>query len=363
MSYFLRFNDAIIELKGDRELLAYVTRELRPLITGEGGEPSIKIELLKGGVLPPDDMEALGRNVYGRRGELLVLFASKPLSYWTYIKGNELWRISVWARFKVGKLAGWIYKQLSRTYLGPRELLAYLTINGVIEPWYLFLHEGNGALIHASAVEKKGEVTLFTGLRGIGKTTISSLLIFERGYRFLSDDITFLTADGNVVLYPRYLMVYPYSVREVEAMGRKLGGYLGALDKANWRLRSFLLGERGVRRRVSPLVMYGEGKIAKRGELHRVVFLRRGRELKYRELTPEEMALLNLSVLELEYGRYVRLLRLWERSGFSTVKLSDVRRRVYGVYLRAFERAHLYELTLPVGARWEDVIKLIEGLS
>ena len=86
-------------------------------------------------------------------------------------------------------------------------------------------------------------------------------------------------------------------------------------------------------------------------------------ERRRRELTPEEMALLNLSVLELEYGRYVRLLRLWERSGFSTVKLSDVRRRVYGVYLRAFERAHLYELTLPIDAKWKDVIKLIEGLS
>lgn len=61
-------------------------------------------------------------------------------------------------------------------------------------------------LIHAACVDFEGKGILIPAWKGMGKTN-SCLEFVKKGYNFLGDDKVWLTSEGDVYSYPRYVVI------------------------------------------------------------------------------------------------------------------------------------------------------------
>lgn len=112
----------------------------------------------------------------------------------------------------------------------------------------------DAALLHAAAVAREGAALLFPAWGHTGKTNV--LLEFLRaGYDFVADDWSFVSAEGDVLAYPRFLELFAYNFAchpfllealPTDARRRRLRRQLAALQFAD-----SLGGERRVTRAMS----------------------------------------------------------------------------------------------------------------
>lgn len=232
-----------------------------------------------------------------------------------------------------------VYRWRNWTYLSPLEQRAYSFINGVLESVLLFFGEGTG-LLHASAVEREGQAVLFPSTGGTGKTTLSLLLVKRHGFKYLADDIALVTADGQVHLYPRYIMIYAYSLQGFNDIERLFLQKRNLGDRIHWVFMKRMRGPKGVRRRVSPTELYG-GNIATTAPIHRVLFLVRypGDEFRKVEVSPAELAKMSSQIILCEYSFYISYLRYWEATGHAPLNVNELQVRMSDLYKQAFAHA------------------------
>lgn len=85
----------------------------------------------------------------------------------------------------------------------------------LIEPiiYWKGLHKGF-LLVHSSCVDGDGVGTLISATGGGGKTTLALQLV-NRGFGFLGDDLTFVTATGEAFAYPRPLHLFTYVTKHL----------------------------------------------------------------------------------------------------------------------------------------------------
>lgn len=74
----------------------------------------------------------------------------------------------------------------------------------------LLLQEGIMMCHAAAAVSPKGEVVLFPGPGGVGKTTILKSLVEEMGFSILGDDIVLVAPEGICYSFPRSFVLKEY---------------------------------------------------------------------------------------------------------------------------------------------------------
>lgn len=80
----------------------------------------------------------------------------------------------------------------------------HVLYTNVVEALLRFLLVSRGyALLHSASFAASGEAILLSAQTDTGKTSTVIRLIRERGYRFLSDDMTILTPDGRAISYPK----------------------------------------------------------------------------------------------------------------------------------------------------------------
>jgi HprK-related kinase A len=93
-------------------------------------------------------------------------------------------------------------------------------------------------LLHASAVERDGQVLLMTGESGSGKSTLSALLALN-GWRFLGDEFALVSLDdGCVHPFPRPASLKNEAIAAVRAAGGTVGPVLEDTPKGRigyWR--------------------------------------------------------------------------------------------------------------------------------
>jgi serine kinase of HPr protein (carbohydrate metabolism regulator) len=70
-------------------------------------------------------------------------------------------------------------------------------------------------VIHGSSVYNNNTGYVFTGSGGSGKTAISTSLISEKNYKFIADDITFLSKDGRLYGNFEFPKIYHYNVKKI----------------------------------------------------------------------------------------------------------------------------------------------------
>ena len=83
---------------------------------------------------------------------------------------------------------------------GDDDILAFLMGSAM----GALLHQRNILLLHASAIEVNGEIVVFSGPSGIGKSTLAAGF-HQRGYHFLADDLCAIsTANGHPAAIPGF---------------------------------------------------------------------------------------------------------------------------------------------------------------
>jgi len=90
-------------------------------------------------------------------------------------------------------------------------------------------------VLHASAVCRQGAAAAFTGVSGMGKTSLASRLI-ARGDELLSDDVLAIERHGSAVLAhpgPRFMAIREEDLCSIGDSEQRLGERVGVTDKVH----------------------------------------------------------------------------------------------------------------------------------
>jgi putative flippase GtrA len=80
----------------------------------------------------------------------------------------------------------------------------HVLYTNVVEALLRFLLVSKGyVLLHSASLATNGHATLLSAQTDTGKTSTVIRLVRERGYTFLSDDMTIITPDGRALSYPK----------------------------------------------------------------------------------------------------------------------------------------------------------------
>ncbi|SDM32315.1 hypothetical protein [Halarsenatibacter silvermanii] len=157
----------------------------------------------------------------------------------------------------------------------------------------LSLLKSGMTLVHASAVEKNGKALVFPSWGGVGKTSIASYLVKNKGYNLLGDDQIIISRGGMCYSMPMRLVIYPYHkdvfpelfeqgkgpilpesmINFFDFIGKKL---IKPLAKKNSDLLQKLREKNPQSLKVKPSEVFGINKISYKAELEKVVWVDKG---------------------------------------------------------------------------------------
>lgn len=175
------------------------------------------------------------------------------------------------------RLRGEVRKFRHWNYVTPTQWLAKNVIYDLFDYASQLAQTGLGqSYIHASAAEKDGRAYAILGWGGSGKSSTILQMVLERGWRFLSDDLGVLDADGLMHFHPKRLQVYAYNLEGLPRLHRAVLGRRSAADRASWAYHLRRRGPKGVRRRIGPTELFGADGVGSRAPLAGAVLLLRG---------------------------------------------------------------------------------------
>ena len=334
-----RLAETIIEIQGDHPVVNNINHELAPnKIKKESPNivfklstdplPNIPSNIVGvGPVFATEERAWLHLDAVGFR--LLITFSddlSQPIDVRVQIQEKNFRNL----------LPATISRWRTRTFITPLEQMGYAFINGILETM-LMLFGKQTAMIHASSIEHSGETILFPSTGGTGKTTLSLLLVSRHGFNYLADDISLVSPEGLAYFYPRYVMMYPYSLQGLSNIESVFLQGRSPSDRFHWNLGKRLFGPKGVRRRVPPHDLY-KNNIIDKAPIGRVYFLVRhpANDFSITRVSPSRIAEMSSHILLTEYSYYINYLRYWEATGEAPFKIESLRQKWIGVYKEAF---------------------------
>ncbi len=104
------------------------------------------------------------------------------------------------------------------------RLSPHVLYTNVVEPVlrWMFVTKGY-ALVHGACISADGEATLITAKTDTGKTTTILKALDARSYEFLSDDLTLLNEEGEILCYPKPLTISRHTLRAVSTPLLRMG--------------------------------------------------------------------------------------------------------------------------------------------
>ncbi|MCD4755825.1 MAG: hypothetical protein K8R75_08490 [Deltaproteobacteria bacterium] len=252
---------------------------------------------------------------------------------------------------------------LDRQYALSWESAGQIFHELVLVPSVYFIK--NLVLVHASAmISPEGQGILVGGTGGVGKTSLELELIMHRKWRFLADDIAFLTGSGQIYANLAYPKIYAYNVRGSSLIRKKLLSGRSVLDRIQWSLRS-RISLSGVRRRVNPKDFY-EGRIAQEGKLKAYFILSREEcnSIEIQGISPELATILSVEVMKAEYWVFHQHL-YWHRfnallAGAKTIiDFDDILNRWGAILKQAFSEVPCFVIRIPTHKTHNEITKYL----
>ncbi|MEO0557126.1 MAG: hypothetical protein AAF170_02965 [Bacteroidota bacterium] len=210
------------------------------------------------------------------------------------------------------------------------------------------------APLHASGLQApNGDVTLFGGTGGVGKTSLELHLGHLSGHRFLADDVAVLDRQGFVYPNLAYPKIYGYNAPPGSALRKSVVASRRPLDRAHWSLHG-LRGPDRVRRRMPPDRLFS-GTSSDGGPLHRYVLLAREArpELVIEPITNTDAARMSTAILAAELSGLLRHVH-WHvhnriLQGRAPIQHpADIQARWLEIYTSAFAIAECWIARIPI---------------
>lgn len=146
-------------------------------------------------------------------------------------------------------------RSINRSYISRAQNLAKVILYNDIEPLiHQKIIQDGGAFIHASCVARNDSAVVISGWGGAGKTSVATELTNSNEWSLVSDDLCLVESRGRVQPYLKRVQIYPYNLDSRKE--KELIQDHSLRNRINWKLRSTVLGEKSVRRRVLPHELY-----------------------------------------------------------------------------------------------------------
>lgn len=221
------------------------------------------------------------------------------------------------------------------------------------------------SFVHASSLERDGDAVALLAWGGIGKTTSMLKLVLEDGWRFLSDDLGVIDADGMLHRSPKRMQVYGYNLRGQERIAEAFLGQRSAMDRISWEIFKVIKGNQRVRRRVSAEEMFGETRVAKSGKLTRAIFLERhsGGEFRRAEVSATALAMRCASILSRELDSFAIVTNAAHGAGTDVMRtLGESERAAFEILERDFARVKCEVVGIPKTAGPDALVDFLRPM-
>jgi hypothetical protein len=198
------------------------------------------------------------------------------------------------------------------------------------------------SFMHASSMEREGRGLAVVGWGGVGKTTSVLKLVIENGWKFLSDDLGIIDDAGNITRAPKRLQVHGYNLEGQPTIRDRVLHKRDLFDQLSWMYMLRRRGVKGVRRRISPQVLFGEAALGCGTKLTDLIYLERtdGDKPTLHDMHPAEVARRISAIVMAEIEPYGAIYREAEAGGakFMT-RPSKVQAHTRDVLHKAFSSA------------------------
>jgi hypothetical protein len=224
----------------------------------------------------------------------------------------------------------------------------------------------DAVMLHAGAVVYGGRSLILTGHGGVGKTTLTSLLLAQGGpeWSIHADDYVFLTASGESLAYLTRAHVYRSLLEPVPELKQVLTGAERVRLEAWWRLRTLA----GIKLPVRvPLSRLWPGRPAvMKASPAALVMLERGQESQPQlKRLPLEQAPVD-DLLEMNFGEaryYLELVSKCLPAAEWQSLAADWRQREKAILQQVVQRIPVYTLTIPQQTERLDNSALFNSLA
>jgi len=223
------------------------------------------------------------------------------------------------------------------------------------------------APLHVSAFKsnKTGDLLLFGGTGGVGKTSLELLFCGELNYSFVADDMVVVNTNSEVYPNLSYPKIYAYNLEFNESMTNTLLKGRGLMDIAHWYIRKKVKGLSSVRRSVAVDKLYKTFEVDK-VKATKYYFLFRTNtvsEIKV-ESVSKDMAISNsIRILKNEfYPTFYRKIDLYEYNcilGKGTsplVSMVDIENNLNQVFNQFFNEVDSFIIKIPLKMKEKDFL-------
>ncbi len=252
--------------------------------------------------------------------------------------------------------------------LSPEERLRQIVTENVLLPVICFF--SGKALIHCAAVcQPEGKALLIGGSGGTGKTSLSLELCRNRGYSFICDDMSVISAEGSIYPNLAFPKIYAYNTRGKKELKGLIRQRLSGVIYPIWYAKRFLLGDNKVRVSFSPDELYPD-YCTDPVTVSRYFILSAnasGSELTCRKAERDKAAESTINIIEREYADFFSHLKLHEsfcneRNKTPLLSYQRVRKEWQNTLFSALKKIDLYAVDIPGSLSHREIQKKLREL-
>jgi len=283
------------------------------------------------------------------------------------IHHGEVLRYKVYLSPRRNLIINYLSRLYSMDYATITQRLSQIFFEQVMVPSVYF--NSDQFLVHSSSmVNANNQAILIGGTGGVGKTSLEIELCMNRGYTFMSDDISVVDSDGFAYPNLAFPKIYAYNTIGNPYLRRLILKERSFHDRIAWHLKLQIFGYSSVRRKISPEKIYGGYAHAKAKAFKYFMLIKEHRDdLLIKRIDAATAADMSIAIMETEYSDLNKHI-LWHEFYCNSkgtepiVSLSRVKQRWKERFLQVFSDVDIYALFIPSGMKHTEFVQKVSDI-